>query len=84
MPGMLVGTQCQKPTCTKEASDTYRGENGNSLHLCERHYYNLVSKSNGTDDTVPLSIDTPTIPTNTTTTNTFHDLRGMDDRIGDF
>jgi len=43
---------CQKPGCTADATDTYRGENENRLRLCERHYYNLVSGKTSTPSIV--------------------------------
>jgi len=37
---------CQNPNCTRDATETYRGGNGNTLRLCERHYYQIVSGGN--------------------------------------
>lgn len=34
---------CQNPHCTTESDSTYKDEHGNTLDLCERHYYELVS-----------------------------------------
>ena len=48
--------ECHKPHCSKQPTETYRGENGNTLKLCSTHYYKLVSRgltynidTNGTD-----------------------------------
>jgi hypothetical protein len=39
--------ECQAPNCTAVGSNTYIDDNGNTLQLCDRHYYHAVS-----DDTV--------------------------------
>lgn len=36
-------SNCQKPGCTRNPSDTYSDEHGNGLELCSKHYYELVS-----------------------------------------
>lgn len=40
----MLGTECQKPGCDSEGENTYRGENGNSLRLCDTHYYAIVKR----------------------------------------
>ena len=44
MPHLPNG-ECQKPTCSETAKQTYRDPNGNTLRLCEKHYYELVTGS---------------------------------------
>jgi hypothetical protein len=51
----MMGDTCQNPRCDEPASDTYEGENGNTIRLCEEHYYNLVTRScGGTSNADPL------------------------------
>ena len=40
---MLGDTTCQHPSCSTDAEETYSGPNGNTLSLCQRHYYNAVT-----------------------------------------
>lgn len=42
MPNIPNG-DCQKPSCHETAENTYRDPNGNTLRLCERHYYEQVT-----------------------------------------
>lgn len=39
----LSAGKCQKPNCSNPASRTYRDGKGNTLSLCDRHYYRLVT-----------------------------------------
>jgi len=56
-PGRDVRTMdCQNPSCTDDASEHYRDEHGNSVRVCERHYYRLVTgESGGTGLSLPVS-----------------------------
>lgn len=44
-------SQCQKPSCTDNPENIFRGEHGNELRLCERHYYELVADTDTTPST---------------------------------
>lgn len=45
MIGMVSIDQrdCDKPGCSQGGQRTYKGKHGNTLHLCRKHYYALVS-----------------------------------------
>jgi len=51
---------CKHPNCRTDASDTYSDEHGNTLRLCEKHYYqnvtggSVISSSVTVDATSPL------------------------------
>ena len=38
-------SDCDKPTCEASGDRTYRGENGNSLSVCDSCYWELVTGS---------------------------------------
>lgn len=40
---MYFNQKCEKPGCERDAEKTYSGAGGNSLRLCEEHYYRLVA-----------------------------------------
>jgi hypothetical protein len=42
----MMYSECEKPGCTEMSDRTYNDGNGNSLKLCQQHYYNLVSGEN--------------------------------------
>lgn len=44
-PMLTVSDDCERPRCTQEARRTYRDDNGNSIRLCQRHYYHEVTGS---------------------------------------
>lgn len=49
---MIGNTTCEHPSCTGDANKTYSGSQGNTLQLCERHYYDAVTDG-GDSDTDP-------------------------------
>ena len=56
-------TGCQHPQCNLASEKTYRGRNGNSLKLCEKHYYNLVSgKTSGSWSVTNPDYDAAGVP----------------------
>lgn len=54
------GKTCQKPDCSRSADETYSGKNGNSVSVCSRHYWELVTGQElfdgGTYSPIPDSI----------------------------
>lgn len=40
-PGL--SSKCGKPHCDEQGTKTYRDENGNSITLCDEHYYQAVT-----------------------------------------
>lgn len=38
--------ECEHPSCSNPRLKTYTGTDGNTLKLCDVHYYNLVSGKN--------------------------------------
>jgi len=38
---------CQKPSCTANAVESWRGGHGNSVDVCQHHYWELVTGSRG-------------------------------------
>jgi len=46
----VKGKECESPTCSNDGEKTYSGPHGNTLKLCERCYYRVV-----TPDTPPAS-----------------------------
>jgi len=59
----MIGDTCQKPGCDSEGSNTYRGPNGNTLRLCDRHYYYEVTRTEQTAGEFDPSEHIPAIPT---------------------
>lgn len=60
---MYFNNDCEKPRCSRTAEKTYRGSDGNTLHLCEKCYYRLVTTDGGISGSVPDN--------NTNTSTTF-------------
>ena len=58
---MIGNKDCQKPGCNKKAEHTYIGKQDNTLKLCERHYYNLVSNNSGGFD-INITESEPVLP----------------------
>jgi len=42
---------CDKPSCTDQGDRTYVGPHGNTLDLCDGHYYDAVVSGNSNGDT---------------------------------
>lgn len=36
-------TECKNPNCNGLGENTYRGKHGNSVKVCDKHYYKLVT-----------------------------------------
>ena len=62
---MNIQNQCDHPNCSNDAIKTYSDGNGNSLDLCNRHYYELVSGQK------TLGVSTPSDPLTNTSSNTW-------------
>lgn len=62
MPHSGFGDSCQEPSCKNTPTDTYVDQNGNTHRLCERHYYQLVSKGAGGEDVDTSGFDVPNRP----------------------
>lgn len=54
MPHLGTTTECQQPHCTDDAEETYHGPNDNTLRLCEKHYYTLVSRQSDRSHSIDL------------------------------
>lgn len=71
-------SDCQKPGCRTSPSETYKGKHGNTLELCGKHYYELVS-----GETVRNTVRTPSgglgIGTDLTTQFEEPETRGVGD-----
>jgi len=52
---------CQEPRCNAPATETYTGEHGNRLKLCDKHYYNLVANNCGTITNTSGSVMHPSL-----------------------
>lgn len=64
--------ECDKPGCTAKAEKEYTGKHDNTLSLCERHYYRLVSGDSSTPSILNPTVTNPSIDTITRST-TNHD-----------
>jgi hypothetical protein len=49
--------QCQKPGCSGPPANTYDGPHGNTLRVCEKHYYQLVTRGRSIATPLGLAID---------------------------
>lgn len=43
MVQMIGDSDCQHPHCTADGEESYSGPNGNTLSVCEKHYWKLVT-----------------------------------------
>jgi len=63
-------SECDHPSCSNVALNTYTGDNGNSLNLCDRHYYNaVVDTDNSYSLDYSLQDAVRTVPDNSTSSN---------------
>lgn len=54
MPGNQT---CQKPACSGPRANTYDGPHGNTIRVCDKHYYQLVTRGRSLSTPLGLATD---------------------------